>query len=407
MNKNNFKFNLFKFISSVLIPWVPSESLKMGSAMQIYNFTNSYWLVTTLFMLMQLPLVVVQIFNKQLLKIMDFKKGLIFLDFVSAVFLVVPIIMWNLFPISTNTELIVAILLILNVLQSFTYSLKTLYIKKMTHFISSSNKEFNVINNIFNLGVGLSLLISPIFSVEVFNKVTFDIFMTINLIFYLISMLLFRLVKLNKSPFEKEVKKVETDKIVHNNIYLITFISISTLFLFTRQSGVISFFNYYQYDFHFWSYYLAITMAFVGILGLLVAFIVKKKKININNTILLFMFFALNISWLFISQIKNTILSITWFFIINAIQQFIINFANNNISFETKNISDKNICLNIKKLVLIVPVISSIFFTYILTYVLVNVSYYHSYILYTLILLTMLLLLYSYRKKELINSKDI
>ncbi|MBN4083226.1 hypothetical protein JXZ92_00115 [Mycoplasma sp. CSL10137] len=409
MNKNNFKFNSFKFISSVLIPWVPSESLKMGSAMQIYNFTHSYWLVTTLFMLMQLPLVVVQIFNEKLLKIINFKKILIILDLISAIFLIIPIIMWNLFPFSTNIELIVTILLILNVLQSFTYSLKTMCIKKMTQFISSNNKEFSIVNNIFNLGVGLSLLISPIFSVEVFNKVTFDIFMTINLIFYLISIFLFSLVKLNKNSFDNKIKQIENDKKVHNSIYLITLISLSSLFLFTRQSGVIAFFNYYQYDFHFWSYYLAITMAFVGILGLLTSFVIKKKKLNINNTLLLFIFFGLNLSWLFISQIRDTIFSIVWFFVINAIQQFIINYVNNNISFETKSINNnhKKICLNINRLILIIPTISSIFFTYLLTYVLANVSYYHAYVLYTLILLTMILLLYSYRKKETLNSKDV
>ncbi|QKT05351.1 MFS transporter [Mycoplasma sp. OR1901] len=400
MFKNNYKFNLTKFITSVLIPWIPSESLKMGSAMQIYNTTHSYWLVTTLFMLMNIPILIVQIFSKQLMKLFNFKKGLLIVDFFSAVLLIAPIIIWKLFPISTNTGLIVTILMILNMLQSFTYSIKTLYIRQMTHFISNNKAQLDIANVVFNVGVALSLIISPIFSVQVFNKITFDIFMTINLIFYLVSIVLFRTIKLNENAFVAETKQ---EKIVlgqsTNVVYVVTISSIAGLFLFTRQSGVIGFFNNYNYDFHFWSYYLAITMGILGLVGIIVAFLIKKTRWKINNTILLFIFFILNLSWLFISQIKNVSLSIAWFFVINAIQQFIINFINNNLGFRTQNITFAKRTIKVEKIVTLIQVTTSIIFTFLLTYVLVVSSYYHSYILYTIILLTMILLVYSYRPK--------
>lgn len=84
--KKSFNFNLFKYVSAVGISLIGSEAFKISSAIYIYKISGDFWLVTLLYLLIQLPSIIIYIFSNKLVKILKDKTALLLTDILSAFF---------------------------------------------------------------------------------------------------------------------------------------------------------------------------------------------------------------------------------------------------------------------------------------------------------------------------------
>ncbi|MBN4089748.1 hypothetical protein [Mycoplasma enhydrae] len=52
---NTFRQNSWKYTSSLTLSLIGSEAFKLGSSIFIYKFTGNLWLVSLLYLLIQVP----------------------------------------------------------------------------------------------------------------------------------------------------------------------------------------------------------------------------------------------------------------------------------------------------------------------------------------------------------------
>ncbi|MDC8911989.1 hypothetical protein PR245_02940, partial [Metamycoplasma hyosynoviae] len=55
--------NKIKYSSSLILSMIGSEAFKLGTAIYIYKFTNSFWLVSILYLLIQIPTFISYLLN--------------------------------------------------------------------------------------------------------------------------------------------------------------------------------------------------------------------------------------------------------------------------------------------------------------------------------------------------------
>lgn len=64
----NFIKNACKYTSSLNFSLVGSEAFKFSSSLYIYKITGDFWLVTILYLLIQLPSLIVYLFSTKIVK---------------------------------------------------------------------------------------------------------------------------------------------------------------------------------------------------------------------------------------------------------------------------------------------------------------------------------------------------
>lgn len=210
--KKSFNFNLFKYVSSVGISLIGSEAFKISSAIYIYKISGDFWLVTLLYLLIQLPSIIIYIFSNKLVKILKDKTALLLTDILSAFFLLIVFII-SIWFLTSNIFSI--ILIVLSTILGTIHSYRFIHLKNVLYYLATDEKTLKSFNIGNSLATSIGLVLSPLMSFYLYNYLQFYWLIVFNIITYLISGILYWSLKLNinsiefsKKLFHKRLKKL-------------------------------------------------------------------------------------------------------------------------------------------------------------------------------------------------------
>ncbi|MFA7701329.1 hypothetical protein ABC565_01290 [Mycoplasmopsis synoviae] len=164
------KWNLIKYFNSISISLIGSEAFKLASSFYIFKITGSFWLVTILYLLIQLPYIIIYSFSNKLIKILKDKNAHVLCDISSAIFLgiVFGISFWYL-----QEELFSVVLITLSTILGTIHAYRFIHLKNVLYYITSNYdnlKKFNIANSI---ALSVGFVLSPIFSFYLYNYLQF------------------------------------------------------------------------------------------------------------------------------------------------------------------------------------------------------------------------------------------
>ncbi|WP_406615932.1 hypothetical protein ACJA25_01220 [Mycoplasmopsis hyopharyngis] len=393
--------NKTKYSSSLIISMIGSEAFKLGTAVYIYKFTNSFWLVSLLYLLMQVPTFISYLLNNKITKKWKLKNILFICDVISSIIL--GIILITYFVIQKYNQIYVfsIFLLVINIFLNIVHSFRFVALKSILYFISKDKKDIKTYNSLTIIATSISLLIGPIFSVIVFSKLPFWTLIVLNIITYLVSGILYLFLKTSEQALEtidetnenNEQEKQKNQKIKLKWLYTFCCSLIVGLFLFPKQSGMSQFFNEIKFDATKWSFILSIIFGSFGFVGSLISLVIRKKEIK-----LIWILIPMNILFLVLvpilfSKIDNNSKNIIYLISI-GIQQlfyslFISIFYTNTYLFFKEDKFKKNTIYT-----LIFRIISSSLIIILLTLITYKLNYFISFTIYaSLILISSLLII--------------
>ncbi|WP_373438743.1 hypothetical protein [Metamycoplasma equirhinis] len=280
--------NKTKYSSSLILSMIGSEAFKLGTAVYIYKFTNSFWLVSILYLLIQIPTFISYLLNYKITKKGNLKHILLGTDLAS--FIVLSTILIGYFIIIKTNNLFgfSIFLLVINSLLSIIHSFRFIALKTIIYYVSDNEKDIKTYNILTTISTSIALLLAPIFSLILFSKLPFWTLILLNMVTYFISGFLYFSFKLNENSLElvKEQKEDNPNQnIKQNNIlkWIYTFFAsfIIGIFLFPKQSGMSQFFKIIDFDPNKWSFFLTIIFAIFGLIGSLLSLIIRNKNIKL------------------------------------------------------------------------------------------------------------------------------
>lgn len=398
MIKSHFKQNLIKYISAISISSIGSEAFKLASSLYIYRFTGDFWLVTMMYLLLQLPTLFIYGFANKLTSLLKDRKALLLADLVSAFFLVVPIGMYFAYTPNLNVPVFSYILVVINTIIGFIHSYRFIHLKNVTYYIANSSNEMKNYNIGFSLSIGIGLFLSPILSLFLFNYLEFYVLVLFNIVTFIISGILYFSLKTNDTPYEFKqdvTKKVETKPTLSSWIYVI-FVSIFIgIFLYPKNSGLIPFFEYSQFDYKSWTFYLTIIMSGVGLFASVIIITLNNSKktkdwLNkVENHWLILAMVLLNLTWVIIDLFVNKTLSVIYYILINTIQQMLFSLMLPSYYSETYHLFSKKYYQKQNGLSMISRIIVPSIITLLITFVLKMFNYYYAYLVYSIFIVVL------------------
>ncbi|MDD1372305.1 methylase, partial [Metamycoplasma hyosynoviae] len=267
--------NKIKYSSSLILSMIGSEAFKLGTAIYIYKFTNSFWLVSILYLLIQIPTFISYLLNYKITKKRNLKHILLWTDIISFSILATILIGYFVIIKSNNLFGFSIFLLVINSLLSIVHSFRFIALKTIIYNISNNEKDVKTYNVLTTISTSIAFLLAPIFSLILFSKLPFWALILLNMVTYLISGFLYFSFKLNEKEIEL-VKQEKTDltnqsNIKQNNalkwVYTLSSSFIIGIFLYPKQSGMSQFFKVIDLDANKWSFFLTIIFALFGLAG--------------------------------------------------------------------------------------------------------------------------------------------
>ncbi|MDD1375091.1 methylase, partial [Metamycoplasma hyosynoviae] len=281
--------NKIKYSSSLILSMIGSEAFKLGTAIYIYKFTNSFWLVSILYLLIQIPTFISYLLNYKIIKKRNLKHILLWTDIISFSILATILIGYFVIIKSNNLFGFSIFLLVINSLLSIVHSFRFIALKTIIYNISNNEKDVKTYNVLTTISTSIAFLLAPIFSLILFSKLPFWALILLNMVTYLISGFLYFSFKLNEKEIEL-VKQEKTDltnqsNIKQNNalkwVYTLSSSFIIGIFLYPKQSGMSQFFKVIDFDANKWSFFLTIIFALFGLAGSLLSLIIRNKNIKL------------------------------------------------------------------------------------------------------------------------------
>lgn len=210
----NFLKNSIKYTSSLSISLVGSETFKFASSLYIYKITGDFWLVTTLYLLIQIPSLIIYLLSSKITSLkLNNKYVLFFCDVLSFLTLGILLTLFFVLPKSESKAFSI-ILITFSTILGFIHSLRFIYLKNIVYYITYNNKQLHNINILSTFGTSFGFLISSILTILLYNKLDFFILIIANMITYIISGLLYLWLSLSstKTKFDSENKEIQKNK---------------------------------------------------------------------------------------------------------------------------------------------------------------------------------------------------
>ncbi|WP_322913019.1 MFS transporter [Mycoplasmopsis felis] len=389
----NFLKNSIKYTSSLSISLVGSETFKFASSLYIYKITGDFWLVTILYLLIQIPSLIIYLLSSKITSLkFNNKYVLFFCDVLSFLTLGILLTLFFLLPKSESKAFSI-ILITFSTILGFIHSLRFIYLKNIVYYITYNNKQLHNINILSTFGTSFGFLISAILTILLYNKLDFFILIIANMITYIISGLLYLWLSLSstKTKFDSENKETQKTKTTtYKWIFILSSSFIIGIFLMPRNSNLTPFFKYInsnEFKIDEWGPYLNLIFSAFSLIGTLLNYWIFnsiKKKININY--ILFPLLITNILWLIFGYINNTQVQFYSYLSIVAIQQILFSiflstfYSMSYILFDKSKFHTQNgISLALRIIFYSVISITSTFIT-------IYSSYYFSFLFFTIVI---------------------
>ncbi|MCU9931397.1 hypothetical protein ONA02_03875 [Mycoplasmopsis felis] len=210
----NFLKNSIKYTSSLSISLVGSETFKFASSLYIYKITGDFWLVTILYLLIQIPSLIIYLLSSKITSLkLNNKYVLFFCDVLSFLTLGILFTLFFVLPKSESKAFSI-ILITFSTILGFIHSLRFIYLKNIVYYITYNNKQLHNINILSTFGTSFGFLMSAILTILLYNKLDFFILIISNMITYIISGLLYLWLSLSstKTKFDSENKETQKNK---------------------------------------------------------------------------------------------------------------------------------------------------------------------------------------------------
>ncbi|MCU9937334.1 hypothetical protein NW064_00475 [Mycoplasmopsis felis] len=166
----NFLKNSIKYTSSLSISLVGSETFKFASSLYIYKITGDFWLVTILYLLIQIPSLIIYLLSSKITSLkLNNKYVLFFCDVLSFLTLGILFTLFFVLPKSESKAFSI-ILITFSTILGFIHSLRFIYLKNIVYYITYNNKQLHNINILSTFGTSFGFLMSAILTILLYNK---------------------------------------------------------------------------------------------------------------------------------------------------------------------------------------------------------------------------------------------
>ncbi|VEU58838.1 MFS transporter [Mycoplasmopsis gallinacea] len=403
--KTTWKTNLIKYISAISVSSIGSEAFKLGSSLYIYKITGDFWFVTMMYLLIQLPSVIVYLLSSKIINLFKDKTILFVSDIISSLVLFILLIVQFFLSEKLNSNEFSIILIIVSCLLGFIHSYRFIHLKNILYYVAPDEKALSKFNLGNSLSLSISFVLSPIFSLFIYKSLPFYCLVIFNIFTYIASSMFYLSIKTSKLAyiFDKDFNdniNVEKSKKIkfYSWMFILLFSVVIGIILYPKQSGLIQFFKYTEkYEYNEWSFFLTICMSFFGMVGVIIGFIIShfsKSKNYLNPATIILSIATLNIVWIFISLSRNMLVTLVVYIVINSFQQLLFSLALPifyNISYQ---IFDKKKFHMQNGISLTIRIVVSSLFIILFTWINNLLSYFWAFLTYSLILLVISLLIY-------------
>ncbi|WP_337898203.1 MFS transporter [Mesomycoplasma ovipneumoniae] len=329
--------NSIKFTSSLSTSLIGSEAFKFSSSLYIFKITGDFWLVTILYLLIQIPNLVVYLFSSKIVQKWKNDKIILLISDILSVFCLAFLLI--IFFSLANSQIFTfsIILILVNTLLGFIHAFRFIYLKNIVYYLANNEKQMQNINVFSSFATAMGFLISAVFALVIYSRLDFYWMVLFNMITYSISGALYFFLKLNTKKFDfalsqqenfkENDKKISTYKWVFvlagHFIVAIFFLPRTTLFPpvfeYINSQSQVEIFNYQQL-----ATWLNIGFSFASVLGTIVSFLIlNKTRKKISIIWLLVGLLILGWIWPFVAFIKNLNVQFYSYMIITSFNQFI------------------------------------------------------------------------------------
>lgn len=329
--------NSIKFTSSLSTSLIGSEAFKFSSSLYIFKITGDFWLVTILYLLIQIPNLVVYLFSSKIVQKWKNDKIILLVSDILSVFCLAFLLI--IFFSLANSQIFTfsIILILVNTLLGFIHAFRFIYLKNIVYYLAQNEKQMQNINVFSSFATAMGFLISAVFALVIYSRLDFYWMVLFNMITYSISGALYFFLKLNvkkfdfalsqQENFKENDKKISTYKWVFvlagHFIVAIFFLPRTTLFPpvfeYINSQSQVEIFNYQQL-----ATWLNIGFSFASVLGTIVSFLIlNKTRKKISIIWLLVGLLILGWIWPFVAFIKNLNVQFYSYMIITSFNQFI------------------------------------------------------------------------------------
>ncbi|MBG0730903.1 hypothetical protein [Mycoplasma sp. 'Moose RK'] len=415
-----FLKNSLKYTISLATSLIGSEAFKFSSSLYIFKVTGDFWLVTILYLLIQIPNLIVYLFSSKIIqKWKNSKLALLNSDLLSIFSLLLLLIIF----FSIKNPLIFSfsiILILINTLLGFIHSFRFIYLKDIVYYLSNNKMEMTNLNIFSTFAAAIGFLISAVFSIILYSNLDFHWLISFNILTYLTSGILYFSLKFNKIKFDFVKNEEELDKIVNKNTIFYKWLLILAgnliigIFLIPRTTIIPQFFTYINseskskvFNFQSWATYLNLFFSFLSVLGSVLTFLITNKtKIKINFKLVVIAIVLLNLSWLFSIFLNNLNLRFYFYVTIIGLQQILFSLFLPVFYSSTYTLFDKKKFHQQNGISLVFRIIFYSFISIITTTISIYVSFYFSFLFFSIIIsLLGLITIFSYSKLQKNSAK--
>ncbi|XBE78058.1 MFS transporter [Mesomycoplasma ovipneumoniae] len=329
--------NSIKFTSSLSTSLIGSEAFKFSSSLYIFKITGDFWLVTILYLLIQIPNLVVYLFSSKIVQKWKNDKIILLISDILSVFCLAFLLI--IFFSLANSQIFTfsIILILVNTLLGFIHAFRFIYLKNIVYYLANNEKQMQNINVFSSFATAMGFLISAVFALVIYSRLDFYWMVLFNMITYSISGMLYFWLKLNAKKFDfalsqqenfkENDKKISTYKwifvLAGHFIVAIFFLPRTTLFPpvfeYINSQSQAEIFNFQQL-----ATWLNIGFSFASVLGTIVSFLIlNKTRKKISIIWLLVGLLILSWIWPFVAFIKNLNVQFYSYMIITSFNQFI------------------------------------------------------------------------------------
>ncbi|WP_117274913.1 MFS transporter [Mycoplasmopsis edwardii] len=403
--------NKFKYTLALIISIMGTEALKIASAVYIFKLTDSFWLQSIFFLILQLPSIFIFLSGSKILNRFTNKQIIFFADISSLTVVLIVLTIFLSIDATKYANFFSWVLIISGSLYSLFNAVRFLAVKNIIFYLSNNSNDMKKYNLLNNIGILFASFMSPILGFVLFKNLPFWSILVLNIITYLVSTSLYMLLKTKVNHIEF-VRQKDNDIHVHDHktlkwTFAISFGLLISLLIYPRQSGVNQFFKFINYDYKEWTFIFTIVIFGLGLVGGLCSFLTNrlnnKRKSTMFNIVILIIG-SLNFIWMVFLSSNNAKLILISYLVLNALIQYfhslILSIGNNYIFmiFDKKEFTKQN------AFILFIRIIFYSTLIILLTVLYLYVSYEAMFITFSVILfITCFIIFYSKHKIEIKN----
>ncbi|VEU59238.1 MFS transporter [Mesomycoplasma neurolyticum] len=391
------KTNLYKYIIAIFISLIGSGAFKLGTSLYMFKFEGNQWNIASMYLLIQIPTLVIYFFSKRISKI-NSKFSLVISDILSLFLLIISIFLYFLY--SKESKLFSILMIIINSLLGFVHAFRFIHLRNILYYCSSHEKEIKKYNYLNSWATTLSFVFFPFISL-LFSYFNYYFLIIFNICTYLLSGLLYFSLSLNKKAIVfKNIKNNEKNYSKNKSKWFFTifFSIVISLILYPKQSGMFQFLKFSNFDFidrNFSSVIIPVLTSIFGVLGTFISHWLNykmKSKILAIFCICSFLLVLIGFPWLFIILMfeKNSWFSLIFYVLIISFQQLLFSLLipiYYNFHYEMFNKEDNAKQLGLS---LIFRTLVSSFAILFFTFLSETYNYYYAFMTYLIIILILI-----------------